>query len=303
MRPSIMIAAALAAGLSAPASAEDAYVVGITAALTGPPASTYAPAVEALRLYLERVNAAGGVNGRKVRLAIEDDSAQPSKAAANAKKLLAEDNPVLMLNASLSSTYAPVIAEAEDRRRAADVRKLGMPEGRLSAGAGRRVLHDRFCRDLRQPRRARLREGNGERTGQDRLFRDGHSALARRNGLCRKPGPGARHGRGRQGGHSAADRRLHAVCDQAQGCGRELGVLLGTVGDPGAHLRSFAAPRLVGRLHHLGPYRGRGRAQAHQGREALRHRRQRAVRRRAADPQGDRRSGEAGGRQISRRTR
>ena len=113
MRPSIMIAAALAAGLSAPASAEDAYVVGITAALTGPPASTYAPAVEALRLYLERVNAAGGVNGKKVKLAIEDDSAQPSKAAANAKKLLAEDNPVLLLNASLSSTYAPVIAEAK----------------------------------------------------------------------------------------------------------------------------------------------------------------------------------------------
>jgi branched-chain amino acid transport system substrate-binding protein len=113
MRPSIMIAAALAAGLSAPASAEDAYVVGITAALTGPPASTYAPAVEALRLYLEQVNAAGGVNGKKVRLAIEDDSAQPSKAAANAKKLLAEDNPVLLLNASLSSTYAPVIAEAK----------------------------------------------------------------------------------------------------------------------------------------------------------------------------------------------
>jgi branched-chain amino acid transport system substrate-binding protein len=68
MRPSIMIATALAAGLSAPASAEDAYVVGITAALTGPPASTYAPAVEALRLYLERVNVAGGVNGKKVTI-------------------------------------------------------------------------------------------------------------------------------------------------------------------------------------------------------------------------------------------
>ena len=113
MRPSIMIAAALAACMSAPALAEDAYLVGITAALTGPPASTYAPAVEALRLYLERVNAAGGVNGKKVKLLIEDDSAQPSKAAANAKKLLAEGNPVLMLNASLSSTYAPVIAETK----------------------------------------------------------------------------------------------------------------------------------------------------------------------------------------------
>jgi ABC-type branched-subunit amino acid transport system substrate-binding protein len=59
------------------------------------------------------VNAAGGVNGKKVKLLIEDDSAQPSKAAANAKKLLAEGNPVLMLNASLSSTYAPVIAETK----------------------------------------------------------------------------------------------------------------------------------------------------------------------------------------------
>jgi branched-chain amino acid transport system substrate-binding protein len=112
MRASIMAAAALA-GLSAPALAEDAYIVGITAALTGPPASTYAPAVEALRLYVDRVNAAGGVNGKKIKLAIEDDSAQPSKAAANAKKLLTEESPVLMLNASLSSTYAPVIAEAK----------------------------------------------------------------------------------------------------------------------------------------------------------------------------------------------
>jgi branched-chain amino acid transport system substrate-binding protein len=113
LRRAIVIAAVLTVSLFAPALAEDAYVVGITAALTGPPASTYAPAVEALRLYLERVNAAGGVNGKKVRLLIEDDSAQPSKAAANVKKLLAEDNPVLMLNASLSSTYAPVIAEAK----------------------------------------------------------------------------------------------------------------------------------------------------------------------------------------------
>jgi branched-chain amino acid transport system substrate-binding protein len=106
-------AAALVAALSGPASAQD-YVIGITAALTGPPASTYAPAVEALRIYVDRLNAAGGVNGRKIRLAIEDDSAQPSKAAANAKKLLTEDSPVLLINASLSSTYAPVIAEAKN---------------------------------------------------------------------------------------------------------------------------------------------------------------------------------------------
>lgn len=88
-------------------------MIGVTAALTGPPASTYAPAVEALRIYLDRLNAAGGVGGKKIKLLIEDDSAQPSKAATNAKKLLTEDNAVLMLDASLSSTYAPVIAEAK----------------------------------------------------------------------------------------------------------------------------------------------------------------------------------------------
>jgi branched-chain amino acid transport system substrate-binding protein len=105
---------ALAAGaLTLPATAQDAYVVGLTGALTGPPSSTYAPAVDALRIYIDRVNAAGGVNGKQIQLILEDDGAQPSKAAANAKKLITQDKAVLLLNASLSSTYAPVIAESK----------------------------------------------------------------------------------------------------------------------------------------------------------------------------------------------
>ena len=88
-------------------------MIGLTGALTGPPASTYAPAVEALRIYIERVNAAGGINGKKVNLILQDDSAEPGKAAANAKKLITQDNVILLLNASLSSTYAPMVAEAK----------------------------------------------------------------------------------------------------------------------------------------------------------------------------------------------
>ncbi len=101
------------AASAVPAIAQDAYVIGLTGALTGPPSSTYAPAVEALRLYIERVNAAGGVNGHKINLVLQDDGAEPSKAAANTKKLLTQDNAVLMINASLSSTYAPVVAETK----------------------------------------------------------------------------------------------------------------------------------------------------------------------------------------------
>src|SRR4029434_4724080 len=101
-------------GLEGPAIAQDAYVVGVTAALTGPPASTYAPAMDALRIYIDRVNARRGVNRRKVNLVLTDASAEPSKAAANAKKLLTQDNAVLLVNASLSSTYAPVMTEAKN---------------------------------------------------------------------------------------------------------------------------------------------------------------------------------------------
>ena len=110
----ILLGTVVASAMVLPVAAQDAYLVGVTGALTGPPSSTYAPAVEGLRIYIDRVNAAGGVNGKQIQLILEDDGAQPSKAAANAKKLIAQDKVVLMVNASLSSTYAPVIAESKN---------------------------------------------------------------------------------------------------------------------------------------------------------------------------------------------
>lgn len=108
LKPALAGVAALAV---TPAVAQDAYVVGLTGALTGPPASTYAPGVDAMRIYFDRINKAGGINGRQIRFVVQDDSAEPGKAAANAKKLVAQDNAVVVVNSSLSSTYAPVIGE------------------------------------------------------------------------------------------------------------------------------------------------------------------------------------------------
>jgi branched-chain amino acid transport system substrate-binding protein len=99
--------------VAAPAAAQEAYVVGVSAAMTGPGAGIYAPVVDAMRAYLDHVNSRGGVNGRQVRLIVQDDGAEPSKAAANAKKLLSQDKVVLLINTSLSSTYAPMVAEAK----------------------------------------------------------------------------------------------------------------------------------------------------------------------------------------------
>jgi branched-chain amino acid transport system substrate-binding protein len=103
----------VAAALALPAGAQDAYVIGVTGALTGPVASTQAPAMEAIRIYADRLNAAGGINGKQLRVILQDDAAEPSKAAANAKRLITQDNVILLINASLSSTYAPTVAEAK----------------------------------------------------------------------------------------------------------------------------------------------------------------------------------------------
>ena len=45
LRPSLM-GALVAAALAWPAAAQDSYVVGVSGALTGPPAGTYAPPIE-----------------------------------------------------------------------------------------------------------------------------------------------------------------------------------------------------------------------------------------------------------------
>jgi len=112
MRRKLLVAAALAA-LPLAAGAQDAYVVGVSAAMTGPVAGTYAPTVDAIKAYLEHLNAKGGINGKPVRLVVLDDQAQPSRAAANAKQLVSQEKVLMLLNTSLSSTYAPMVAESK----------------------------------------------------------------------------------------------------------------------------------------------------------------------------------------------
>lgn len=115
-----------AAAASAPAAAQDRnpYLIGVTAAMTGPAAGIYAPVVEAMKAYFDHVNGKGGVNGRQIQLVVQDDQGEPSRAAANVKKLLTQDQVALVINSSLSSTYAPVVA---------DTRRAGVPL--LFAGA------------------------------------------------------------------------------------------------------------------------------------------------------------------------
>lgn len=93
--------------------AAEEYVAGLSGAVTGPGSDTYAPVIEAMGLYLNQVNARGGVNGHPIRVLVEDNQAAPSKAAADIKGFVNDSKVVLALNASLSSTYAPMISDTK----------------------------------------------------------------------------------------------------------------------------------------------------------------------------------------------
>src|SRR5438128_948116 len=101
----------LVAAHPAAAQAPEPYRVGMTAAITGPFSAGHAPTYEAYRTYFKRVNEAGGINGHPVVITYEDDRGEPQRAAAAAKKLT--DGALLLINASISPTYKPVMTEAE----------------------------------------------------------------------------------------------------------------------------------------------------------------------------------------------
>ena len=76
----------LAQGVSA-----GTILIGQSAALSGPAEQLGKEMKAGADAYFDVVNKAGGVNGRMIKLLTVDDGYEPDKAAANTKKLIAED--------------------------------------------------------------------------------------------------------------------------------------------------------------------------------------------------------------------
>ena len=81
---------ACAALLLSPAWLAAQIVVGQTAGFTGIAAAGVQEITEGAKLYLDAVNARGGVGGQKVELRSLDDKFEPKLAAENAQKLVAD---------------------------------------------------------------------------------------------------------------------------------------------------------------------------------------------------------------------
>ena len=85
-----LAAALLLGALSCAAWAQGKnIIVGQSTVLAGPGALRAEPFYQGAKLYFDRVNAAGGVNGRKIELQTLDDHGSPALTTENTKKLLA----------------------------------------------------------------------------------------------------------------------------------------------------------------------------------------------------------------------
>lgn len=67
-------------------------LIGQTAGFTGQVAAGVQETTDGARLYIDMVNAKGGVNGQKIELTSLDDGFDPQRAAENARKLIEENN-------------------------------------------------------------------------------------------------------------------------------------------------------------------------------------------------------------------
>ena len=115
IRQSLLTAATIAALSMAagPSSAQEEYKLGLSAAITGPVASVYAPTYEGLKIYLDHLNEKGGINGRKVNVVYLDNRGAPPRAVADSKRLIEEEKVLALINISTSATYAPMVADAK----------------------------------------------------------------------------------------------------------------------------------------------------------------------------------------------
>src|SRR5713226_322475 len=119
------LAAALAVlgALLAPTSAravdgvtDDTVTIGAFGPITGPAAYIGLGARDGSNLAVKEINAAGGVNGRKLRVLFEDDAHSPSRALAAVKKLVDQDKVFMIVSLAGSNSTVGAIDFVKQRQ-------------------------------------------------------------------------------------------------------------------------------------------------------------------------------------------
>lgn len=94
---------------SHPGVTDSTIKLGTTQPLTGPAAPGYSKISAAMTAYFDFVNAAGGINGRKIKLIVDDDGYNPTNTATKTRELVLKDQVFAMVGALGTPTHTAVL--------------------------------------------------------------------------------------------------------------------------------------------------------------------------------------------------
>jgi branched-chain amino acid transport system substrate-binding protein len=108
--------AAMATFGTAALAQQEPIRIGATLSITGPAAFLGEPEQKTLELYVEKINASGGVLGRKLQLVHYDDGGDAEKARTFAKRLIEQDKVDLIIGGTTTGTTmatVPLVEQAQ----------------------------------------------------------------------------------------------------------------------------------------------------------------------------------------------
>jgi ABC-type branched-subunit amino acid transport system substrate-binding protein len=109
-----LMAAALAAGFSAGAAAQEPIKIGVVTPLSGTYSALGQQVKWGIELAAKEINAAGGIMGRKVELLFEDEEANPAVATPKAEKLF-QVSKVDFLTGTVNSASTLAVGQLAER--------------------------------------------------------------------------------------------------------------------------------------------------------------------------------------------
>lgn len=114
LRGAAVLAAVGALGIAGAQAQQGPIKIGSFLAVTGPASFLGDPEAKTLRLYVDTVNKAGGVNGRQLQAVIYDSAGDARQAVTFARRLIEEDKVDIIVGGSTTGETMAVVPLAEE---------------------------------------------------------------------------------------------------------------------------------------------------------------------------------------------
>ncbi|KAB0667357.1 ABC transporter substrate-binding protein [Oryzomonas japonica] len=168
---------------AAPKAAGDTVKIGFLGALTGDVAMFGAPTLVGMKMAAEEINAAGGVNGKKIEIVEADDRGDKQEGASVTQKLISRDNVVAIVGdptTGITKVAAPIAQKAQVVLLSAGATGPGVVEigdyifrDTLLDSVAIPALLDYYAKNLKFKKVAMLTSDNNDYSvGMSQLFRD-----------------------------------------------------------------------------------------------------------------------------------